>query len=212
MQYNSYTAGTDVELSITVPTLDTGATLASIAYDLLDTTGTAVQSNINVPVNTVTGGAVPITIAGAQNVLPVDATSAVYTVEVSFTDNNGKVLSATERYIVDTGTIIEKLTNSFGTFNELVLTLQTMPHITELNSITENNFSKYAVEAWRRLTRLNFRYKILDSNTDELSYLISRRDGFMYIDDIKEISQSEYDSFPQDFKTALMRAICTEYP
>lgn len=210
MQYNSYTAGSDVALDVTVPTLSDGVTITAIDYSLYDTEGNAVLTDVNVPVGTISNGSVTITIGAGSNALSVGETSAVRTVEVEFTDSDTVVHKGTAKYIIDTGSLITKLVNSFGTLNELILTLQNMPHITELSAVSEDDFSRFAVEAWRRLARLNFRYKIIDSNVDELSYLISRRDGFMYIDDIKEISQSEYDSFPQEFKTALMRAQVTE--
>ncbi|MCR9222939.1 MAG: hypothetical protein NXH70_02620 [Hyphomonas sp.] len=210
MQLSEYESGTSVSVSVTVPTLPTGATITAISYSLFDNDGAALVTGQAVPTGDVSNGVLPITIASAHNTLATSPSKEIRQVTVSFTDSNSDVYAAEARYIVRAGEKLIKLANSFGTLNELYLAKSDMSFLTELDAITTETFQANAIEAWRRLSRLNFRYKIIDSNADQLSYLQQRRDGYVYIKDITLITQSEYDGIPAKMQTALMRAQLVE--
>lgn len=210
MQLSEYESGNAVTVTVTVPTLATGATLSAISYSLFDNDGTALVTDQAVPTGDVANGALPITIASGHNTLAATPAKEIREVKITFTDDNTDTYSAEARYIVRAGDKLTKLTNSFGTLNELLLAKSDMSFLTDLDAVTTDTFQANAIEAWRRLARLNFRYKIIDSTADQLSYLQQRRDGYVYIKDITQITQSEYDSIPDEMKTALIRAQLVE--
>lgn len=210
MQLSEYESGIAVSVTVTVPTLNTGATLTAISYSLFDNTGAALVTDQTVPTGDVSNGTLPITIASGHNTLATSPAKEVREVKVTFTDDNADTYSAEVRYIVRAGDKLIKLANSFGSLNELLLAKSDMAFLTDLDALTTETFQANAIEAWRRLSRLNFRYKIIDSSADQLSYLQQHRDGYVYIKDITQLTTDEYNSLPDDMKTALMRAQLVE--
>jgi hypothetical protein len=210
MQLSEYEGGTTVEVTVNAPTLPNGVTLSAISYSVLDNDGTELVSNQSVSTGDVVDGVLPISIASAHNTLAATPSREVRTVEITFMDSDTNDYSETVRYIIHSGETLTKLTNSFGTLNELILAKSQMAFLTELDDVDIQTFSTNAIEAWRRLSRMNYRYKIIDSDADQLSYLSRSRNGYVYVKEIANIDQNEFDSLPAAMRTALIRAQVVE--
>lgn len=145
----TYLSGTDVVVSVEVPT---GATAATAS--VYDASSTALVSDEAVVVS---GSSISYTVLAADNALESGETRAYRQVVVTYETPSGNVNKYSDYIITDTFDL-EKFTDSFVTYGDAILLSDRLTDITDWTSATRDNKLIALYDAARQIKSYTFNH------------------------------------------------------
>jgi len=200
---------TQVTLTVAVPKDAAGGALTVTSVDLavLDETGTVIAPEASVTAPVAGAERFEAVLALAFNSIGASRRAA-RVVRVKMTTAEG-VYETEELYLLEKPQQLEKLKNSFVTLGEAYMVARDMVGLDGWAAAEADERVAALVTAHRSLCRLTFRYKGTTSQS-RITWGQSAEIGYSYVTEIKDITEGEWTSTPEHFRTALMRAQLAE--
>ena len=221
----------NVAVTLSVPFLSedgTALTPTTLAYRVLDETGTELQASQSLAVPGGSPTAVSVTVPGPVNVLPTyvpptglyDPATPVLrsmrVIELAMTTAAG-VFTTNAYYIVAKNVTgqLQVLVNSFQTYETALLEVTQMPALDGWNAATRQDRAGALIESYFRLTKLGYRIPMNawgDSPPAGFSLVIPSVQGDWVISPRlwPILNESSYDRYPDHFRLSMRRAQIAE--
>ena len=205
---NKFAAGSSVSLTVSLKNeagVSYGAT--NIAYTAVNEIGATKASGSQ----SVDGSlaSVAITLDAASNAIADDAEGGFRRVTFTLTTNDGTVRSE-QSYLLIAAVRLDPPYNSFQSFEEAMIESLSMPTLT-WDAFDETTKTTALLEAYRRITRLGFRFRDPNdfSRFESVSGIVE--DGWVIAPPTWAVlDQEDWDDLPDAFKKALRRAQIVE--
>jgi hypothetical protein len=203
VSFQSYLQGTEVQVSVAAVDA-AGATIEATAanYEILDADGAVILASTAVPGFTTGAAEAAVTVTAAQNTLTGGKLRDMRQVRVTFVTAAGQVVNS-ERYFIAATNTLEVLVNTFQTYESAELMALEMSGLGAWSAKTEAQKRAALADAFYGLSKLRFRIP----NTVGQNRVNYPDD---VVDNIRELSISEFNALEGKFLQALKRAQVAE--
>jgi hypothetical protein len=212
-----YEAGTAVteELSVPSPGGSTLSSASSVEYAVFDEQGSEVVARQAFAGYTDGDTTVSVTVAATDTSLASGVIRGLRRIEVYFGTADG-VYTATGRFKIAMPNKLVVLANSFLTYDEALLELDSMPYLDGFSAATESDQIAALIAAYLRLTRMNYKYPVNSGEQTKITDVFDPYEADAYgklwghVLDIANITLDDWQNYPDEFKQALRRAQLAE--
>lgn len=174
----------------------------SVYWRVVDATGTVRQAWTNVPLS---GGetSVTVTVPATVNVLDPDVLSDVRKVEIELRFAAGGAVPKTHHYGLRRRDFLVVPSSSFQTYEEALATALNLMDIDGWNEADEDMRMVALLRSYQVLTKLGF---YIHDEIDRQRVIVRPGDRHIVPDDWDDMELSEFQAFPERFRSALKRA------
>ena len=192
------------QVTVNVPFKDSQGNVivpTAASYRVLDEAGTELVAATSASVG---ADPIPVVVPAAKNTLAAGTPQGYRTVEMSFTIAGGTVV-ATPGYIVESGSVLIIMTNSYQTFGSAEMHAAALQDLKKWDDKTERERKMAMIQAYHRLGTLT--YKINDRVTDQSSIDFGKQQTVL---SINRLTVAQFDLLLATFRDAIKRAQVAE--